>query len=297
MLLFLAVALLLKNFKSIKRDVVVSLTICLAALVIPVPSIIVVSALAFADSISVAIQILAIFIMFGIIAFLFFLLDKISAASEARAQVRLREQEREHYQIQHEMMQESLRQIKSIRHDMKAHVATIHGYAATFNAAPITEYCNILLGGMDEAVLYADTGNIAIDSIVNYKLKNVRVQNINANVCIDFPQTLDIELSDIAVILGNLLDNALDAVARIEDRRIVLDIEYSRKVLYVMAKNTFDGVVEYAPANRLPVSRKAGREHGYGFGNVMRTVDKYRGHLTIEHEGGEFTVTLMLLCG
>ena len=89
----------------------------------------------------------------------------------------------------------------------------------------------------------------------------------------DILPILDIDLSDIAVILGTLLDNALDAVAMVGDRRILLDIEYDREVLYVKAKNIFDDAVEYAPtepvvsgapSNRLPASRKAGREHGFG---------------------------------
>ena len=210
------------------------------------------------------------------------------------------------------MMQESVRQVKAIRHDMKAHIATMRGYAETYGVAPIIEHCDALLGGMEETELYSDTGNIAFDSIINYKLKNARAHNIKAEVRMNVPQALNVELSDTAVILGNLLDNALDAVAKVEDRQMLLDIEYSREVLYVKAKNTFDGAVEYAPAesagkraaagsgapaNRLPVSRKAGREHGYGLGNVKRAVDKYRGHMTVVHEGNEFTVTLMLLCG
>ena len=159
--------------------------------------------------------------------------------------------------------------------------------------------------GMEETELYSDTGNIAFDSIINYKLKNTRARNIKAEVRMNVPKALNVELSDTAVILGNLLDNALDAVAKVEDRQLLLDIDYSREVLYIMAKNTFDGAVEYAAsgaesgasANRLPVSRKAVREHGYGLGNVKRAVDKYSGHMTIDHEGNEFTVTLMLLCG
>jgi len=217
----------------------------------------------------------------------------------------LHTQEKEYYQAECEMMQESVRQVKAIRHDMKAHIAAMRGFTETYKVAPITEHCDALLGGMEETELYSDTGNIAFDSIINYKLKNARAQNIKAEVRMNVPQALNIELADIAVILGNLLDNALDAVARVEDRQMLLDIEYSREVLYIMAKNTFDGAVEYAesgtesdaPANRLPVSRKAGREHGYGLGNVKRAVDKYHGHMTIAHEGNEFTVTLMLLCG
>jgi len=120
------------------------------------------------------------------------------------------------------MMQESVRQVKAIRHDMKSHLAAIQGLSATCRAQPVTEYLGTLLGSMEETELYSDTGNIAFDSIINYKLKNAHAHNIKAQVCIKIPQALNVEFSDIAVILGNLLDNALDAATLAEEKKITL---------------------------------------------------------------------------
>jgi len=67
-------------------------------LTLPLASLIVVVVVGFADGIPMPVQMLAISLMFGISAFVFFLFDRISASSEARTQARLREREKEYYQ-------------------------------------------------------------------------------------------------------------------------------------------------------------------------------------------------------
>jgi len=114
------------------------------------------------------------------------------------------------------------------------------------------------------------------------------------------------ELSDIAVILGNLLDNALEAVANAPEKLITLDIEHSRQTLFIKAKNTFDGIVAYAAENPrpqdLPLTRKTtgssggstAGSHGHGLKNIARAVAKYDGRMNIAHEGGFFSVAILL---
>ncbi|MCL2232827.1 MAG: GHKL domain-containing protein, partial [Treponema sp.] len=95
---------------------------------------------------------------------------------------------------------------------------------------------------------------------------------------------------------GNLLDNALDAVAKVEEKQIKLNIRYDREVLFITVENTFDGVVNYAQdkGEQRIVTRKDGSEHGHGLRNIRRSIDKYNGGMDITHEDGVFSVALML---
>ncbi|MCL2233432.1 MAG: GHKL domain-containing protein [Treponema sp.] len=303
-LLSLTVALLLQNFKKLRRNTAVLPAVWVSVVAIPLSSIAVVLLVAFADGISAPVQIFIICVMFGISVFVFYLLDRISASHAARLEDAMHKQEKEYYLTQCLMMQESVKQVRSIRHDMKSHLAAIQGLSAACKAQPVTEYLGSLLGSMEETELYSSTGNTAFDSIINYKLKNARLDSIKTEVRLSIPPKMNVELSDITVILGNLLDNALDAVAKVEDRQIVLDIAYSQETLYIMVKNTFDGVVVHARdksekgfAAGIIATRKDGREHGYGLGNIRRCIDKYGGHMDISHDDRWFSVTLMLLCG
>ena len=118
--------------------------------------------------------------------------------------------------------------------------------------------------------------------------------------------TINIEASDLTAILGNLLDNALAAVAAVPEKKIKLDIEYSRQTLFIKVENTFDGIVRYAAESAAGekaitagiaggfASRKSGGEHGQGLANIARAVEKYNGSLRITHEGGIFAVAVLL---
>jgi len=120
------------------------------------------------------------------------------------------------------------------------------------------------------------------------------------------PPALNVEPSDIAVILGNLLDNALHAVRNVPEKKIMLDIESSKGTLVIVIKNTYDGIVRCAAGDKNVsagfaadfvaglASRKTGKEHGYGLKNIRRAVDKYNGLLEITHDAGTFSAMVFL---
>ena len=301
-LLSLTVALLLQNFKNIRRNTAVLPAVWVSVLAIPLASIAVVLLVAFADGISTPVQIFIICVMFGISVFVFYLLDRISASHAARIEAALHAQEKDNYAAQYRLMRESVGQMKAIRHDIKMHMTALKGLTLANKPEETAAYLDKLLGGIAETEQYSATGNIAIDSIINYKLKDAALENIQPELRLQVPPELNVELSDIAAILGNLLDNALEAVAKAEEKRIKLNIEYSRETLFIMTENTFDGVVVYAPdagkGEKRIISRKAGGEagsdHGHGLKNIRRAVEKYNGLVEISHTERVFSVALTM---
>jgi len=230
------------------------------------------------------------------IAFLFFYLYySVSKSFEKEIKSAMHIQEKEYYFTQCQLMQESVEQVKSIRHDMKLHLATIRDYTANSKADEATEYLDGLLEDIGESEVYSDTGNIAFDSIINFKLKDALCNHINLQIKIFVPPELNIEVSDIVTILGNLLDNAFDAVAKVVDKKIKLDVESSKGSLFIKIDNTFDGEVNYADGTEpVIVSRKDGGNHGYGLSNIRKSVEKYDGHMDISHEGNIFSVGILM---
>jgi sensor histidine kinase regulating citrate/malate metabolism len=195
-------------------------------------------------------------------------------------------------------MQESVAQVKSIRHDMKMHLATALDYSEKDKAKEASDYLKTLLGNISTSEVYSDTGNIALDSIINFKLKNAVEDRIKLEINILAPPALDVEPVDIVTILGNLLDNALDAVAKVENKVIKLNIEHSKGNLFIKAENTFDGEVKYNPekngTEKMPATRKKGSEHGHGLANIRKSVEKYNGDMDIAHESEIFSVSILL---
>jgi len=296
--LFLTAALLSQNFTSIRKNIIALPIFWISVFVIPLSSAVVLFIIVYAAVLPSLAQITILFILVGINVLVFYLHDTLSSTYESRLQLELHAQERKYYLSQCEMMQESVEQTKSVRHDMVNHFAVLKGLAEQIKAGNIVEHLNGLLADASRAKAYSNTGNVAFDSIINFKLRNAKRENIKPDIHLCIPQTLNVETSDVAAILGNLLDNALDAVARVEEKKIKIDIEYSRGTLFILIENAFDGVVETvqedgARENRL-VTRKTGGDHGHGLRNIRRALEKYDGHMDIAIERNVFSVTVLL---
>ena len=298
-------SLSLQQFKNLRKEMAFSFSpkFFVISLAIPVLSVVLLFLLVLFVDMPAFIELFAILIIFAINVLDIYLYNGLMGAHERGLEAALREREKEYYLEQCQLMQESLDQVVSVRHDMKAHLAVINGYATEAGATKAAEYIDGLLGGMNMAKMHSDTGNIAIDSIINFKLRNAERENVKPDIRLRVPPSLNVEASDVAVILGNLLDNALDAAARVEDKRIKLDVEYSREALFINVENAFDGEIKYAGKSaaaacedekRLPVTSKSGGDHGHGLRSVRRAVDKYDGYMGIAHEGNVFSVTVLL---
>jgi len=228
----------------------------------------------------------------------FYLHDRLAALHERNLEAALHEREREYYLAQCRIMQETAEQTMAARHDMVNHFAAIKGYAEEKKSDVIRDYTAALLGSIGELKSLSNTGNIAFDSIINYKLRGAALQGIRLDIALAVPAAINMELSDTAVILGNLLDNALYAVAGAEEKWIRVAVDYRNAGLIIKVQNTFDGEVVYADKQTSNgkeeriISRKAGG--GQGLANIRRAIEKYDGLLQIEHEGTRFTALVFL---
>jgi len=293
-LLLYLVALVLRRLRHIKNNAVVFPRFWIFILIVPILT----SLMVFFYTIDLdavgSIFLGSILLTANVIPF--YLFDALSASYGEKMKSALHSQEKEYYLAQCHLMQESMDEAKSIRHDMKTHFATLKGYVADNEMA--ANYLNRLLGDIEESKIYADTGNIAFDSIINFKLRNAKENNINVDIKTLIPLSLDVEVADIVTILGNLLDNALDAVAKVEDKMIKLDIEYSKSSLFIQIENTFDGEIRYTEKKKgeesIIASLKGGNEHGHGLKNVRKSVEKYDGHIDITHGENIFSVGVFL---
>ena len=224
--------------------------------------------------------------------------NNLATAYDDLFKLMLSAREKEYYVTQCQLMQQAVGQIKSIRHDMKLHLAMVKNYTENNKAKEATDYLNTILGEINKNGVFSDTGNLAFDSIINFKLNNVQDDHIRLEIQSLIPPALNIEVADIIIILGNLLDNAIEAVQRVEDKTIKLDIVFDRKSLFIKVDNTFDGVVEYEPekadGKKRIATRKSGDDHGYGLENIKRSIEKYNGQMDITHEGDVFSVAIIL---
>jgi len=290
---FYVKAVVFRNFKKLKSSTLkLPFIFWITFLIIPVASVLVLlfGFAYFPQTVALITTILVL----GIDVLTFYLLNSLSVTYEEKIESQFEAQEKEYYFSQNELMVKTVEVVKSIRHDMKLHFVTLDRYV-TDNPEART-YIKRLINDIETSEVYSDTGNTAIDSIVNFKLKSAKVDGIDVGLKIFVPAAIGIEPPDIVTIVGNLLDNALDAVSKVEEKKINLYITYQTGNLFIRVDNTFDGVLKQDKKQGGLATRKSG-EGGYGLKNVAKSVERYDGSLEMGHEGHVFTVKVLLYGG
>ena len=298
-LVTLLMTLLLEKFRNIRKSSVASPMFWVSAIFIPVSSTVLTMLILSTEGLSQIALVSVVVIVFAVNILTFYHHDSLSKAYEDKVQSILHTKEKEYYFSQCRLMQESLDRMKSFRHDIKIHLGTLIGFSIRNNTDEVTGYLNQLIGDVEESEVYSDTGNITFDSIINYKLRDASKNKIAVDIEISIPSDIEVEIADVVIIIGNLLDNALDAVERVDEKWIKLNIDYSKGAIFIKVDNPYDGEVLFKDGKdgdaESIISSKPGDGHGYGLKNIRKSVEKYDGQMKITYAKNVFSAGILLL--
>ena len=187
------------------------------------------------------------------------------------------------------------RNVQALRHDMKHHIREIYSLADKNTDTDIIRYLDEMSDSMDNIEKVASTGNSVFDGILNYYAQKIKqeMNNVNFSVTLKIPTDLEISSFDMNVILGNLLDNAMENVSGEAGQELQIEavLEYIEGLLRIEVVNTFAGNVN-KDGERF-ISHK-GQGHGFGLFNVKKITEKYSGYMMTEHESNRFKVVVLL---
>jgi len=300
-LLVYLLALILQRFKNIRRGAKMQPLHWVITTYIPVASVFIIALLLISHELPNNTILLAVAAIFGINLLAFYLYDALATAYDERLRSKLYEQEKEHYLAQCQMMQDSVEKMKAFKHDVKLHFGALKGMVNKDEIEQASHYLSTLSEYVHGADVYSQTGNLGFDSIINYKLRDASEKKITLTMdLIPISKTINIEIIDITTILGNLLDNALDALEKVEDKWIKLKMRYGKGRFVITVSNPFDGNLNLmqTPAqcdDNNPLTTKSGSGHGYGIKNIKLAANKYGGEVIISHDDNVFCVTVLLL--
>ncbi len=155
-----------------------------------------------------------------------------------------------------------------------------------------------MIGKLHLTETVANSGNMdidAIDAILNYKAMQASAFGIRMTCDLRLPYTLSINTTDLAVILGNALDNAIKAckVLKPPKREIAIAICYEKPNLQIAIINPFTGGIKTDAAGELMTTKPEGR-HGIGLKSIRDAVEKYDGLMDIATENSRFTLKILL---
>lgn len=140
------------------------------------------------------------------------------------------------------------------------------------------------------------SGNLVIDSLINYKYSLAQKEGIRMKCYVFVPERVPFDGADLCVILGNLLDNAMEAVGSLPEgeRQIDLSVSQVKGSLSITVRNPYQGKIRTDENGQIVTGRQDGRNHGIGLPSVRLSVAKYNGELLTDYGDGVFRATVLL---
>jgi len=232
-------------------------------------------------------------LLFLINIFVFFLYDRLIEHYRV-------EQEKENLALQNEnqmnqlqIMQKTGETARQQRHDFIKHISMIAQLNREGRQKEVDEYLAEIKENVQLQQKYVQTGQFVLDSILNYKIQEAATEGINIETKIKVFPELKLSAYDMNSILTNLLDNSIEAVRELEEKRVSVMIEYVKGKLYILVKNPYNKILSQ-DGNYL-TTKKDSVNHGYGLKIVEEIVNKYDGSFKIETEKEIFSVRICLL--
>ena len=198
--------------------------------------------------------------------------------------------EEEILQIYYAEVENMYARMRGWRHDYHNHIQTMKVHAANGEYAEIDRYLDMLDQDLTNVETVVKTGNRMADAILNSKLSLAEGKKIRIKAEARIPVSLTVSELDLCTIIGNLLDNAMEACMELppQERLIRIYMEMKGNYLYFALTNTAKGEKKHS------FRSTKGKGHGLGLSRVDTAVKKYGGYVTRASEAGAFSTEILL---
>lgn len=240
---------------------------------------------------------IAAIILLGMNVLIFYIYMKLADDLQLRRMASVYEQQLELCERHQQEREISTLQLRDVRHNMKNNLVSILAYAEKGECEKIIRFVNEVMeeGGMTISTI-TNSGNIVIDSLIGYWYVTAQKKGIDFSANINIPMKIPFKGADICLILGNLLENAVEAAQKVDGKKYIkIQMKYDKNNLLLFVMNNYVGQLIKTKDKRLKSTKSNAENHGVGLPSVYRAVAKYQGTVVIEDSvQGRFLIKVVL---
>lgn len=183
---------------------------------------------------------------------------------------------------------------RKLTHDFNNHIETINGLISKNEINAALQYLkNLNLTGSTLPTVIK-SNNPVIDAILNYKYSEAQDKGIVIDFNINDLSNLYIADEDIVIILGNALDNAIEASSKCLNKRIKIKIFTNEFETVISIQNTVNQTICISDDNSIQTTKSNDHEHGYGIKNIKSILYKYDHIFTLNCENNWFQIAILI---
>ena len=231
------------------------------------------------------------FVLTAVSILIWLLLVKTSKQSELKAENIILQKEQQYYQNEIKNSDEYIRQVASIKHDIKNKILCIEDLINKEEYAEALSICEVTDNSLSHIELIR-TNNIFLNSILNVIRSKANENEIDLKIEIKSEMT-GIDGEDVIVVIGNLCDNAIEYLIGKSLQKMSVQISEQGAYYIITVKNEIEeSVLMINP--ELTTRKDNVQYHGYGLSNVRSVADKYNGCVDFSEKESMFISKVML---
>lgn len=202
-------------------------------------------------------------------------------------------------EYQTEQSARHLNEVRSIHTEMRGYKHDFHNHLQTLKGqleAGEVERALTYIEELDTKLMTVDTllktGNITLDAILSAKIAQAKSSGIAVTVKANIPDKLTISDVELSIIIGNLLDNAIEACCKVEGERFIrIYIAMKGKMLYFSMLNSSGQ--KQKKIGKFFFTHKSGM-HGFGLKRAESIIEEKGGWVKYNSEDGAFTSEFLI---
>lgn len=190
--------------------------------------------------------------------------------------------------LQYENLQEKITEARRAKHDVRHHIALMQEYLAREDLSALQNYLKEYGDSLPDDSLIRFCENVVANTVLLYFAQQAKINNIDYIVKADIPENISVSDTDISVLFGNLLENALDACKQeqSDDKKIIIRAGRTGNSLCLTVYNTFSGRLKYDTDGALISTKHKGQ--GLGTRSIKNIAEAYGGICRFDAKNGMF---------
>lgn len=233
-------------------------------------------------------SLIALFIIVALIVrIMFHLFRAVKQELDAQHRVQELEMERQFYTE----MENLVSSLRALRHDLNNHFSVINGLLSAGQYQECQRYMQEVYSEMDIANSFVCVENTAVSILINNKISKAKSKGIKIESLISF-DNFSMPYITICSLIGNILDNAIEATEKTEDKYIQLIVKGKNGECKISCENTYADRPIFSDG-KYQTSKKDKKNHGIGLSKVREIVKEYHGTMDIQVDD-TFLISLTL---
>ncbi len=237
-------------------------------------------------------------IAFGLVGMniaVFYLVQDVAGREQKLRENKIFETEAHNKLLLYEAVAENVEKQRQLSHEYKNQIACIQALNKSGKTRELEEYIQKINGNVLHDLDSIDTNHAIINAILNAKYEEAVKKDIMVICKINDLSKIHMEEQDVALVISNLLNNAIEACEKCEGKKYIkIKFVHEEDNIVLSVKNTYNGQVKYREGEIITTKKEDEQNHGIGIKNVLRVIEKYEGFHVIKHTEDEFYISILI---